>query len=50
LQQQNIITSVQNANGLNYNSDQVINVAAGSVTASSTDAINGSQLYNTAAM
>ena len=44
----NIITSVQNANGSTTTATKLSNVAAGSVTASSTDAINGSQLYNTA--
>ncbi|MGP2362888.1 ESPR-type extended signal peptide-containing protein, partial [Acinetobacter junii] len=44
----NIITSVQNANGSTTTATKLGNVAAGSVTASSTDAINGSQLYNTA--
>ncbi|MFW2124588.1 hypothetical protein ACG94O_17010, partial [Acinetobacter ursingii] len=44
----NIITSVQNANGSTTIATKLSNVAAGSVTASSTDAINGSQLYNTA--
>ena len=44
----NIITSVQNASGSTTTATKLGNVAAGSVTASSTDAINGSQLYNTA--
>ena len=35
------------ANGINANSQKVTNVAAGDVSAASTDAVNGSQLYNT---
>ena len=35
------------ANGINANNQKVTNVAAGDVSATSTDAVNGSQLYNT---
>lgn len=35
------------ANGINANNQKVTNVAAGDVSAASTDAVNGSQLYNT---
>ncbi|VEJ52154.1 YadA-like family protein [Neisseria weaveri] len=37
------------AQGINANGKKVANVAKGSVTVDSTDAVNGSQLYNTAA-
>ncbi len=36
-------------NGINANNQKVTNVASGSVAAGSTDAVNGGQLYNTAA-
>lgn len=35
------------ANGINANNQKVTNVAAGDVSAASTDAVNGSQLYST---
>lgn len=38
---------ILNATGLNMNGTKVTNLTAGAVTATSTDAINGSQLYST---
>ena len=35
------------SNGINANNQKIVNVAAGDLSASSTDAVNGSQLYQT---
>lgn len=40
-------TTYIDANGINANNQKVTNVAAGDLSAASTDAVNGSQLYNT---
>ena len=40
-------TTYIDANGINANNQKVTNVAAGDLSAASTDAVNGSQLYST---
>ncbi|ECF7045047.1 adhesin, partial [Salmonella enterica subsp. enterica] len=40
-----VLTST--ANGLSVNNDKITNVVAGDINATSTDAVNGSQLYDT---
>ncbi|WP_289846859.1 ESPR-type extended signal peptide-containing protein, partial [Acinetobacter sp. Ac_3412] len=44
----NAVTLTGTANGLDVGNKKITNVKAGAVNASSTDAINGSQLFNTA--
>ncbi|MCH7293671.1 hypothetical protein MMP65_19810, partial [Acinetobacter sp. ANC 3926] len=44
----NAVTLTGTANGLDVGGKKITNVKAGAVNASSTDAINGSQLFNTA--